>query len=190
MSGTMLVHEPKPGFKARLKRESKSMFLLFLYLALLLGSFTTYRRLLLAEYHITYLHYGYAVIEALVLAKVILIGRLMQIGTRRPSRPPLIWPTLYKTVCFSLLIIVFNALEYLVDGLWHRDTVREVVADFFRLGEREIVSRLLVIIVALVPLFAFWEADRAVGEGKLFALFFRRVDVSMKESPARTSVPA
>ncbi|HEY2585676.1 MAG TPA: hypothetical protein VGI81_07925 [Tepidisphaeraceae bacterium] len=188
MTASITTKEAKPGFKARLKKEAKSMFLLFLYLALLLGSFTTYRRLLLAQYHITYLHYGYAVIEALVLAKVILIGRLLQIGSRRVSRPPLIWPTLYKTLCFGLLIVVFNALEYFVDGLWHRDTLRGIVADFFRLGEREILSRVIVMVVALVPLFAFWEADRALGEGKLLALFFRRVDVSMKESPAK--IPA
>jgi len=46
----------------------------------------------LAEYQIAYLHYGVSVVEALVLAKVILIGEALRLG-RGLEDKPLIVPT-------------------------------------------------------------------------------------------------
>ena len=56
--------------------------IVFVYLATFFGVFTWYRRLILAEYHITYLHYWLAVIEAFILAKVIVVGTALRIGRR------------------------------------------------------------------------------------------------------------
>jgi len=50
-------------------------------------------------------NYGFAVIEALVLAKVIMIGEVARLG-RGLERKPLIYPTLYKTVVFHSLLSV------------------------------------------------------------------------------------
>ena len=36
------------------------------------------------------------------------------------------------------------------------------------------LSGLLVMILAFVPMFAVWETGRVLGEGKLFELFFKR----------------
>jgi hypothetical protein len=32
------------------------------------------------------------------------------------------------------------------------------------------------IVITFIPFFAFWETDRVIGEGNLFALFFRKRD--------------
>jgi hypothetical protein len=45
-----------------------------------------YRRLTLAEFGLTYLHYGFAFIEALIIAKVILIGDAFRLGRRFEDR--------------------------------------------------------------------------------------------------------
>ena len=44
------------------------------YLAVVFAAFTQYRRFLLAAHDITYTNYWVALIEALILAKVIMIG--------------------------------------------------------------------------------------------------------------------
>ena len=44
------------------------------YLTLVFAAFTQYRRIVLAAHDITYTNYWVAVIEALILAKVIMIG--------------------------------------------------------------------------------------------------------------------
>lgn len=162
----------KAHIRERAIREAKRLFVLFVYLALLLGSFTVYRRLVLAEYQITYLHYGYALIEALILAKVIMIGDVLHLGDRFRDRP-LIIPTLYKTVVFSLLIFVFTALEDLAHGLFHHQSLDEIVRRAASGGLHERLAQTLVIFVALIPLFAYRELGRLLGEGKLNQMFVK-----------------
>jgi hypothetical protein len=63
----------KRGDKGQLEAQNgsraRSVLGHFIYLAIFFGVFTWYRRFVLAEYRITYLHYGTAIIEALILAK-------------------------------------------------------------------------------------------------------------------------
>lgn len=92
------------------------------YLWLFLGSFTVYRRLILAETGIAYLHYGIAMIEAMVIAKVVLIGRVFGFS-RRLDHLPLIVPVVYKSLLFALLVLTFGVLEKTLDGLIHREGV-------------------------------------------------------------------
>jgi hypothetical protein len=93
---------PRNGLKQKLSREMREFVIIFLYLGLLMGAFNTYRWLLLAEYHVGYFVYGYSLVEALVLAKVIIIGESLGIGERFADRP-LIVPTHYKTMLFAFV---------------------------------------------------------------------------------------
>jgi hypothetical protein len=158
----------KMGLKAKLLEETKTMLILFVYLSLLLGAFTMYRRLILAEYGIDYFQYGYSLIEALVLAKVIVLGRVLRLGERFQDRP--LWvPTLYKTFWFSLLILIFSIVEHAVSGWFHG---KAGLSEIFSQGVWELLARTLVKVVSLVPLLGAWELGRVLGEGKLFELFF------------------
>jgi hypothetical protein len=89
------------------------------YLTLVFAAFTQYRRFLLAAYDITYTNYWVAVIEALVLAKVIMIGEVIRLG-RGLEQKPLIYPTPYKTVVFTLFVGVFKLIEQEIKGLFGR----------------------------------------------------------------------
>ena len=42
------------------------------------------------------------------------------------------------------------------------------------IGADELAARALMLIVAFVPFFAFWELGRVLGKGRLAALFFAR----------------
>ncbi len=63
---------------------------IFLYLAFFFCAVVTNQRLLLKEYHISYFSYGAALINAAVIAKVILIGEYARLGRRQETRP-LLW---------------------------------------------------------------------------------------------------
>src|ERR1700692_1746850 len=97
------VNKKKAGLKEKFVRELINYWVTFLYLAFFFGAFAWYRRLVLAEYGISYLHYGTALVEALVLAKVILIGDALHLG-RKLEEKPLIIPTIYKTVVFCVFV--------------------------------------------------------------------------------------
>jgi hypothetical protein len=131
-----------------------------------------YRRLVLAAYDITYTNYWVALIEALVLAKVIMIGGVARLG-RGLEQKPLIYPTLYKAVVFTLFVIAFAVVEHAVKGLWSGKGLTEALVELY--GERfhEALAGSLVIFVALIPFFAVREMSRVLGGEKIRALFFR-----------------
>lgn len=165
--------QTKAGIKAKVVSETRDMLILSAYLAVLFCTFRTYRALVSAEYHVDYFHYGVSLFEAVVLAKVILIGRFLRIGERFGDRP-LIIPTIYKTLTFGVFVLAFAVLEDVVDGLWHRESAHAIIRKIVVVGPWEILARVVIVLTALVPLFAAEEIGRILGEGRLFELFFKR----------------
>jgi len=166
------------SLKEKAIEELKVFWLITLYLAVFLGSFTVYRRLILKEFGVTYLHYGFALIEALIIAKVILIGQAFGLA-RRFERGPLILSVIYKSVLFGLFVALFSILEHVVEGLFHREDFAAILRHLTDIGIYEILARVIMMIVAFIPFFAFWEIGRVFGPNKLFALFFsRRSEIS------------
>jgi hypothetical protein len=169
--------------RTRMVHESRAAVVIFAHLALLFGAFTTYRRILMAEYHIGYLRYGYALFEALVLTKLILVGRFLRLGERFHDRP-LILAVLYKTLWFSLLVLLFSVLEHVAVNLWDGKGAASALDEIARNSMAEALSKLIVVVTAFVPLFALLEVGRVFGEGKLFELFFTRKGRTLPELPA------
>ena len=159
--------------KEKALHETQRYLVYAVYLALVFATFNNYRRLVLKEYEIVYLNWGYSVIEALILAKVVLIGEAFKLGERRKDEP-LIIPTLYKSLLFGLLVVVFTLLEKLVTGAIHHEDLAQIAVDSVSRGRDEIIARLLMMFVAFVPFFAFVELRRALGLDTFYNLFFRR----------------
>ena len=143
------------------------------YLALVFAAFTEYRRLLLAAHEIAYTNYWVPVIEALILGKVVMIGSVFRLGRGLETRP-LIYPTLYKTVAFVVLIALFKVVEHGIRGLWHGVGFWGGIAEESEKGVHEILANALVIFAALIPFFAVKELGRVLGRQTIGALFFRR----------------
>src|SRR5574337_2037022 len=114
----MTDKEQGRGLKQRALEELKVYWIITLYLWLFLGLFTVYRRLVVAEAGTDYLHYGIALVEAMVIAKVVLIGRLFGFSRRFEDRA-LIVPVLYKAVLFGLLVMLFGVAEHIIVGWFH-----------------------------------------------------------------------
>ncbi|MGE5444937.1 MAG: hypothetical protein ACM3SR_10120 [Ignavibacteriales bacterium] len=167
------ANKKKAGWKQKAVHEIIDYFINFIYLALFFGLFTWYRRLVLAEYHIAYLNYSFSVIEALVLAKIIMIGDVLKLGRGLQGRP-LIFPTLYNTVVFSVWVWLFAVLEHMVDGLLRGKGLAGGFDEIMGRGKYELLARCMVVFFAFIPFFAFRELGRVLGEGKLRELFFRR----------------
>ena len=165
----------KGNLKKKIFQEMQEYLLIFFYLTLMFAAFTQYRRLSLAAFDITYTNYGIAVIQAAILAKVVMITDMSHLG-RGLEQKPLIYSTLYKTVVFSLFVGVFTLIEHVIKGLLKGKGLTGGLVDFFAKGSHELLAGCLVILVAFVPFFAFRELGRVSGKGKIWALFFRRRD--------------
>ncbi len=121
---------------AKLKEKAKHELIEYavnvVYLTLVIAGFMINRRLVLASYDIVYTNYWVALIEALILGKVIMIGGVFGLGRSLESRP-LIFPTIYKTVVFTLLIGAFKVLEHVIRGLWRGG---DITAGLVELSEK------------------------------------------------------
>lgn len=162
------------SLKDRLVAETKRFLMIFIYLLLSLGLMMNYKRAILADYGISYFEYGYVVIEAFILAKVILIGHVWRLEKKRYMDKPLIYTTLYSALIFSLLVIGFNVIEQVISGWLHHRTVVETVYEMIEKGWHEMLARCLFLFVIFIPYFAFQEIGALLGEGKLVEVFFLR----------------
>lgn len=169
------------GLKEKVVHELIEYWINFGYLAFFLVAFTWYRRLILAEYHVQYTNYWFPLIEAAVLAKVIMIGDLMRLG-RKMENKPLIFSALFRTVMFSLWVAIFSVLEETIRGLLHGNGLTGGVEEIASRGGYELLSRCVVIFAAFIPFFSFKELERVMGAKKLRALFWRQLNVTAAEN--------
>jgi len=163
----------RTGWKQRAVHETVEYGINVLYLAIVFGLFAWYRRLILAEYQISYLHYGVAIVEALVLAKVILIGDMLGLSGAVKDKP-LIYPTVYNSVVFSIFVGLFGILEHTIGGWLRGKGLVGGLIELWDEGRYELLARCLVIFFLFIPFFAVKELRRTLGEGRLGNLFFRK----------------
>jgi hypothetical protein len=159
------------GWKQRISHEMVEYAVNVAYLALVFATLTQYRRLVVAAHDIIYTNYWVAVIHALVLGKVIMIGSLFRLG-RSLEQKPLIFPTLYKAAAFTFLDVALNLIEHTIKGLWQDRGLVAGLAEFSERWPYELLAGSLVIFVALLPFFAVKELGRILGKGKMWTLFF------------------
>ena len=163
--------------KARLKEKAAEEFRLFwmiaAYLAAFFVAFLTYRRLISREFGISTFHYGTALLEAMIIAKVILIGKAMGLG-KKEVRRSVAFKVLQSSLVYGALVAAFAVLEHVVEGMVHGKTLAASLEAFWDTGVFEILGRGLVVFVAFLPFFAFWELGSLTGETKLFDYFFKK----------------
>jgi hypothetical protein len=172
--------------KERVVREVRRFLFIFLYLYVLFGLFTIHETIVLAQYHIRFTDYGFALVNALVLAKVMLVAEELRLGHRFENRP-LIYPVLIKSVLFAIVFIVFRVVEGVLIGLWNGKALLASVPSFGGGGLDGIFSVGIIMSFALIPFFAFTEVSRVLGPGVLRALILkhrpREVAVELKLKP-------
>ena len=166
-------HGRKRKLLTRVIDEAKKFAGMALYLWVLFGLFVLHERIVLAKHNIDYKFYGFAVVNALVLAKVMLIAEDLGLGERFKSRP-LVYPILYKSVLFAIVFLCFDVIEEVLVGVVQGKTIFASVPSIGGGSASGIISVGVIIAVALIPFFAFREVGRAIGERELRALLFTR----------------
>jgi hypothetical protein len=172
----MNVAENKKGnLKEKVYHEFVEYWINVCYLAFVFAAFTIYRRFIMAAHDITYTNYGFAVIEALILAKVIMIGEVAHLG-RGFEQKPLIFPTLYKTLVFTLFVAIFTIAENVIVGFWKGEGLPVSFDDFFGKGHHEVLANSIIVFVSFFSFFGVKELGRVLGQDKIQALFFKKRD--------------
>jgi hypothetical protein len=169
---TAMEKSNRASLKHRIYDAMKEFFFIAIYLWLVFGLFVVYRSVILAQQHIPPLETGFAVINALVLGKVMLVAKELHLGDTSHDAP-LIYPTLAKSALFSLAMALFKILEEWGQGLYHGRSFHESIANLGGGTWQGIICLTGLLFVLLIPFFGFTELQRVLGKEKLRELFFR-----------------
>jgi hypothetical protein len=163
----------KREVKQKAMEEGKRLFFITAYLWALLTVFELHRVAVLRAQHVPFTYrVGFALINALVLAKVILIADALHAGKRVHGR------SMVATVClksglFAIILVCFNIVEEVSVGLLHGKTLVASMPDFAGGGpEGELLVGIMMFVV-LIPFFGFTELRQAIGKEQFDALILR-----------------
>ncbi len=99
MSAEVVEHT---GLKQKAVHEFKEMIIATACLAFFFCALATYTMLLVGKSELAYFNYGFAVLNALVVAKVILIGKAAHLSKKHEGKP-LIYSCVYKAFLYTCL---------------------------------------------------------------------------------------
>jgi len=166
------VPVPQPrNLKERAFEEFKRLVAIFLYLWVVFGLLSIHTSLVLSQQHLDYEEHAFAIINAFVFAKVLLVGEELHLGRRFQNRP-LIYPVLYKCLVFSVVLIFFHLIESVGVGIWHGNTLAASIPPMLGWNPKGLLAVGFICFVLLIPFFGFREMARVLGRTEMRNLFF------------------
>jgi uncharacterized protein YacL len=149
----------------------KRFGVIFLYLWGLLAIGALHKSLILSEVGIIHYRQGLAVVNALVLAKIMFVAEELKLGEHY-GRQPLIYAMLFKAAVYSILLAAFDIVEGLIVGYFRDRSLAESLSDVGGGTPFGIFTTTLLLFVALLPFFGFRELRDVIGESELHRLLF------------------
>jgi hypothetical protein len=151
--------------------ELKEFAILAVYLYITIGAVIMMKTAVLHTEGIDFAPWGIAIVKAMLLAKFMLVGRAIKIG-ERDTTSLLIWPTLYRAFAFLVLLIILTIIEEAVVGLFHNRSIAAPLGELVGVRLEETLAGYLIMLLVLIPYFAFRVLGEALGEGRLARMFF------------------
>lgn len=158
---------------ARGVEELRRFLIMFVYLWVVFGLFVLNEAVILGRTNVSFLAQGFALINAAILAKVMLVAEDLKLG-RRFDHLPMIYPIAYRASLFAIVFVVFHALEETVVGMFGGKSAAASVPTIGGGTWLGIACVWAIIAVSLLPFFALREISQILGEGRLWALMFHR----------------
>jgi hypothetical protein len=157
----------------RLRHELHEYAEISIYLFVCFSALLFYRFALLEEHLVTAWRFGLAVGKALILGKFILIGKTLRIGERGRDRT-LLHDVAMKSLLFLVLLLVLSVVEEVVIALIHGRPVSTALSEAGT--PLELCASSLLMVLILIPYFAFLGLDKVLGAGTLRRTFLQRRD--------------
>ncbi|MGJ7512181.1 hypothetical protein [Variovorax sp. GT1P44] len=182
------VTKPKLPAKQRVIDELLEIAVLTAYLFITIAAVNLMKAAVLRDHGIDLGYWGVAIVKALLLAKFVMVGKALKVGEHNPESP-LIWPTLRKAFSFAALLIVLTVIEEVVVGWIHRRSMGDSLADMFVTRLPEVLAGIFILVLVLIPYFAFQVLTEALGERRLIAMFLWDRHAGENRPPAKDRGP-
>lgn len=158
--------------KEKIYHEMKRYLILAFYLWVIFALLIEYRSVILAQKQIDIETRGFALINALALAKVIIIAQAFHLGEMADD-VPLIYPAILKSALFSIVLALFKIIEVSIVGLIHGRSFQQSITEIGGGTLRGILCITMIMFVVLIPFFGVSELRRDLGEDEFKQLLFR-----------------
>ena len=160
------------ALKQRAVHEVREYLFISGYLFVVFSLFVLYRSVILEQYRIPVALHGFALINALALAKIILIAQDAHLADVF-REAPLIYPTILKSFVFTIVLACFKLAEEFAMGKLHGRSLLAGISEMGAGSWKGGLTLLSLLFVVLIPFFGFTELRRVVGGDRLFGAFFR-----------------
>lgn len=160
------------NLQKRIVEELKRLAVILIYLWVLFWLFSLYEFVILRKRGIYFSpQEGFALISALIFAKVMLVALDLGLGRRIPRRPMIV-PILGESFILAIICIAFYVLEHLATGFFKHKTLADSVPAVGGGGLLGYVTVAVIFFIELLPYFAFRNLNRELGPGRLNAMLF------------------
>lgn len=180
---------PKRSLKSRLADELRKFLMIFAYLWIVFSVFLLHEWAVLASNHISFTFYGLALVNALILSKIVLIAEAFGFAERLDDKP-LVYPIAFKSIAFAALLMGAYIAEEIAVGLFHGKTVADSVPLIGGGGAIGVLTVSAILCIALIPFFAFREIARVVGAAEFRALMLGSAETSTEPLPMDAAAEA
>lgn len=167
----------------------KEFLIVFFYLWLIFALFNAQKAIILAQEHVEFTGYGFALINALALAKFMMIGKEINLADNIFKQKPLIYPTLLKSLVFAILLTILRVLKEVAVRLFKGHSFEESLKALVDHNAKVVVAAGAIMFVMLIPFFAFTELSRHFGEGRLGRLFLHSRHNWLEPEAAKERAP-
>jgi hypothetical protein len=153
--GSTIVPEAKKekdSWKQRIISELRSLSVTVIYIWVFLSVFTLHREIILANHRINYsVKFGFAFINAVILAKFMWLGEILHAG-KTAARKPLLYSTLWYSALFTAILMICHLLEEALVEVWHGQSFTASFSEAVA-HPKAIFATMLVVFVVLIPFF-------------------------------------
>lgn len=167
--GSAATTSHPPTIRARILHEMRRYLILFLYLWALFGLFVLDESIVERSHGDAFVFQGFAVLNAFVLAKVMLVAEHLDLaGWLR--RRALAWTIVFEAALCTLLFMLVHTLERLIAGALHGERVAATTPTLGGGGLAGVVVVAAIVFVSLLPFFTFKHVARAIGPDRMQAI--------------------
>jgi len=170
----MMETRQHPNVKEKVREKLREFLIITLIFTVVLGVFNVYRHAILGETVVSYYKLGSSLVEAMILAKIVLTGKAMNLKLVDATRRSIFEVAVVRSILFAVLVLLFATLERVVDGLIHKKHWADIARLIVEHGLNEMVARIIMMFAAFLPFFALWELRRRLGPRRFVELWFSR----------------
>lgn len=162
-----------PTRRERVKEEMRKYLMISAYLWVCFAALSLFKAAVLEEEGFVWTPLGFAIVQALVLGKFILIGDALKAGHRDEAHP-LFHRVAWRTLGTLGILVVFKALEELIVGFVHGKNFGEILEHVSAQPLWVHFAPVFLMLLILIPMITGSEIHRTVGAERFRALLFGR----------------